>query len=706
MTNIIKTLIPKPQKIEDRKELVKIAEFNKFTSDLTLSIDGDIANEAKNLIEKKLYDICVTSNLGSYKITLKLDGQNPVFKDIDKNEAYFIDISETETILCGIDEAGLFYAATTLVQMLSSKGNDIFLPECYILDYPSFEKRGHFVESRYGSEFFTLSDWYDFVDYMASMKLNRLTIGVYGCWGRQYDNRKMEYIYVPIKKYPELKTPKNSKYYSVKENKWVHEDDIIPPTYNEDLLGKIIAYGKKKNVLVKPLVNSLGHNTLLPSVFPEISAKEEDGTPKQMGFCTNSDKTYEVLFNIYDEIIERYLKPNEIYDFHIGLDEVAQSYLCLCEKCRDKEHSYLMTEHIIKLCKHLKEKGMKHIYIYHDMLYQEFDIINESLKERFISEGIYDEVVIDWWSYEDPVHLFNDKADGVNNIFHSVIKPDTGYYHWAIPTENNENIRSCALLAKKLSFEGIESYSSMEYCYDKNYLTLADVSWNDNEIEKIDEFNERYACKYYPDKAMQAAEIFNGLHNIMKDETRELYINRACYKLEYYFYGYRNKQTGLPKDFPGGVYKLIAENEKEYTHYLKFLKENSAPAVDFFINSGNVSHINNIWLLTSMHYYALSDEYLTIYSLYKDYNSDKCDAAKVKNELERLISQREKLMLLAEETRIPANRSTYLRNMSVFRQYMLDLCEYFKNTLEIGKKPKFDVMDLSYAMSEMFEFLR
>lgn len=706
MTDIIKTLIPKPQKIENRKKLVKIAEFNRFSCDVVLSAEGDMAYEAKKLIEKNLYDICVTDVLGSYKITLKADSRNPIFKDTAKSEAYFIDISDKEAILCGIDEAGVFYAASTLVQLLICKDDNIFLPMCGILDYPSFEKRGHFVESRYGSEFFTLSDWYDFVDYMASMKLNRLTIGVYGCWGRQYDNRKMEYIYVPIKKYPELKTPKNSKYYSVKDKRWIHEDGIIPPIFNEDFFGKIVSYGKKKNVLVKPLFNSLGHNTLLPTAFPEISAKEENGTPKKMGFCTNNNKTYEVLFNIYDEIIERYLKPYDIYDFHIGLDEVAQSYICRCEKCRDKDHSCLMTEHIIKLCKHLKEKGMEHIYLYHDMLYQEFNIINESLKERFIKEGIYDEVVIDWWSYEDPVHLFNDKADGVNNIFHSVIKPDTGYYHWAVPTENNENIRACALLAKKLSFEGIESYSSMEYCYDKNYLTLADVSWNDNEIENSDEFNERYARKYYPEKSVQAAEIFGKLHNIMKDETRELYINRACYKLEYYFYGYRNKQTGLPKEFPGGVYKLIAENEKEYTHYLNYLKENSAPAVEFFANSGNVSSINSIWLLTSMHYYALSDEYLTIYSLYKDYKAGRCDAAKVINELERLIPQREKLMLLAEETRIPANRGTYLRNMSIFRQYMLDLCEYFKKTLEKGKKPKFDIMDLSYAMSERFEFLR
>ena len=453
----------------------------------------------------------------------------------------------------------------------------------------------------------------------------------------------------------------------------------------------------ERKLITSDLVNENGNYTI---DFNDFEKKIVDNDVKTFILCSPHNPVGRVWRK---EELKEMFKICHRHHVYVISDEIHQDFVFGDKK---QTPSYLMTEHIIKLCKHLKEKGMKHVYIYHDMLYQEFDIINEKLKERFISEGIYDVVVIDWWSYEDPVHLFYNKADGVNNIFHSVIKPDTGYYHWAIPTENNENIRACAMLAKKLSFEGIESYSSMEYCYDKNYLTLADVSWNDNEIEKIDEFNERYAGKYYPEKAVQAAEIFNGLHNIMKDETRESYINRACYKLEYYFYGYRNKQTGLPKDFPGGVYKLIAENEKEYTHYLKFLKENAAPAVEFFVNSGNVSLINSIWLLTSKHYYALSDEYLTIYSLYKDYNSDKCDAAKVINELERLISQREKLMLLAEEVRIPPNRSTYLRNMSVFRQYMLDLRDYFKKTLEIGKKPKLDVMDLSYAMSSKFEFLR
>ena len=36
MTDIVKTLIPKPQIVEDKKELVKIAEFNKFSCETVL----------------------------------------------------------------------------------------------------------------------------------------------------------------------------------------------------------------------------------------------------------------------------------------------------------------------------------------------------------------------------------------------------------------------------------------------------------------------------------------------------------------------------------------------------------------------------------------------------------------------------------------------------------------------------------------------
>ncbi len=63
-------------------------------------------------------------------------------------------------------------------------------------------------------------------------------------------------------------------------------------------------------------------------------------------------------------------------------------------------------------------------------------------------------------------------------------------------------------------------------------------------------------------------------------------------------------------------------------------------------------------------------------------------------------------MLLAEEVRILANRYTYLRNMSVFRQFMLDLLRYFKNEVAAGRVPHFDVCDWSHVESRAAAFLR
>ncbi|MBE6645550.1 MAG: hypothetical protein E7612_09300 [Ruminococcaceae bacterium] len=706
MLNLEKAIIPKPKKIEAKGKTVKLTSFNRPLFEIEEKFDDVRIAEGAKIILKKISSLTpLSKGTDGYKIKISVDPENEYFRDIESEEAYFIDVSCERAVLFGKGAAGAFYAAVTFSQMLFLAGDDVAVEQSFILDWPDFMRRGHFIESRYGTEFLTTQDWYDFIDYMALMKINNITVGVYGCWGIQYDSRRMEYLYIPIKDHPEIVTPKNIKYYSVKNKKWVHEDNIIPYMYEHDSLGDIIRYAKKKNILIKPLVNSLGHNSLFPRMLPEISAKAVDGTAKGWGFCTNNEKTYEFLFGLYDYIIDTHLLPNDTYDIHIGLDEVGEAARCNCEKCNGKEHSELMIAHILKICKHLKKKGMKHIYIYHDMLYHHFNIVNEELRDLFKKEGIYDEVVLDWWTYEDPAHLFWDKAEGVNNLFHSVIKPDTGYYNWTLPTENNENIRACAKMAKDLSFEGMETYSSFEYCYDKNYLTLADVAWNNDGIDDMAEFNERYAYRNYPKNTAKAINVFNGLFDAMRDETGVMYMNRACYKFDYYFYCYRKPDKSL-KEFPSGAYKLIKEDEKTFVSYLEYLKQKAAPAVEFFENSTSSSWINQNWLLTSKQYYVLSDEYLTIYGLYKSYNAGLTDAHEVIRELERLIREREALMLLAENVRIPATSYPYLRNMSVFRQFMLDLLGYFKREIAEGRKPIFDVTDLSYVTGEAFDFLR
>ena len=706
MLQLEKTLIPKPQQLICHGKAVTLAAFGAPAFTLTATGEDVRIKEGEALLRKRFFDLAtVEGEGGDYPIALYVDAEHEKFAGIDKDEAYFIEVGAQGTTLCGKDAAGAFYAAVTFSQMLYTDGDDVCAECAEILDYPDFARRGHFIESRYGTEFLTKQDWFSFLDYLAQMKINRVTVGVYGCWGYQYDTRRMEYLYVPIQKHPELKTPKNIKYYSVKGQRFVHKDNLLPTMYEQDYLGEIIAHGKRKNILVKPLVNSLGHNTLIPRMIPEISAKKEDGTPTGSGFCTKNERTYEVMFGIYDEIIDKYLLPNGVYDIHVGLDEVGSSSRCHCERCEGKTHPELMVDYIIRICKYLKQRGMKHIYIYHDMLYHHFNVVNEELRDRFIAEGIYDEVVLDWWTYEDPAHLFWDKPEGVNNLFHSVIKPDTGYYHWSIPSENNENIRACAKKAMELSFEGMESYSSLAYCYDKNYLTLADVAWNNACIEDRAEFDLRYAYRNYPGETPAALHAFRGMFEVMRDPEGESYIHRFCRKLEYYFYGYRQKDLSL-KDFPGGAYQLIRENEALYIPYLESIREKVAPALAFFKESRNPSRINSIWLLTAMQYDCQADEYLTLYRLDADYNKGLVDAFAVVEALERLIAARERVMLLAEDVRIPANTYTYLRNMSVFRQFMLDLLRYFKQELSAGRTPKLDVLDWSYVQSRTAEFLR
>lgn len=686
-----KALIPYPQRVTKNGGDAIIGKLHapnfRFIAEEN---DTPVYAEAIALMQKTFAEkFCIASVCsaeGSYQITLRVDASASEFADLDRAEAYCIKITDTACELIGKDPAGAFYAAVTFAQLAHVEGINLCLPLCTIVDYPDFSRRGNFIECRYGTEFLTCEDWKRAIDYFASMKNNQLTIGVYGCWTYQYDDVRAEYLYVPIKKYPELKTPKSVRYFSVRENKWVCRENQLPTMFEEDYLSEIIAYGKKKNVTVKPLFNSLGHNSLIPSTFPEISAKKEDGTPTGYGFCTRTEKTYEVLYNIYDEIIDRYLAPNGIDSIQIGLDEVYGGHVCKCPKCKDSTHQELMIEFIIPLCKHLKARGMKNIYIYHDMLYNSFNCVNEELKELFIKEDIYNEVILDWWTYEDPDHLFWDKVDGVNGLFRSTVKPFTGYYHWTIPTENNPNIRACAEVARKHGFEGMEAYSSLEYCYDKNYYCLAEAAWNTERALDVADFDKRYAYLRFPNSESEASVALDAMSIAMEDETHASYMNSACYKLEYYFYCYRkpyssDDPTLTLKPFPQSVFDIVIDPEKKrFRDYLQMLAEKSALAVDFFEKrSRDAGFYNDMWLLNAKHYQMLADEYLTLWRFKDEKETGTLDRFVLVSELDRLIAQRERVMNLTETVRFPASQYTYLRNMSVFRQYFIELRDHIKN---------------------------
>ena len=144
------------------------------------------------------------------------------------DQGYAIDIDEHSVTVTGFGESGLYYGVVTLTQCMAMENNRLSLEACRILDWPDLKTRGHFMESRFGSNLMTLEDWKAVVDHMASMKQNQLVISVYGCWCVQYDGRVSEYLYLPIRKYPMLKTPVVKRYFSPAKGGWIDEEVDVP----------------------------------------------------------------------------------------------------------------------------------------------------------------------------------------------------------------------------------------------------------------------------------------------------------------------------------------------------------------------------------------------------------------------------------------------------------------------------------------------
>ncbi len=713
--NVRNTIIPYPQKISESGKLIKLGNVANCNFKISLA-DESLINAADNIREAFMDKASVYEGDCGYEIKILVNPEASEFEGEIRYEGYIINTSDKCTEIIGYDTKGAYWGTVTFAGALFEEENDIFLPEMNVVDYPYFKKRGHFMECRYGSDFMSLEDWKGAVDILSKAKMNTMILGLYGCWVRQYDGRIAEFQYVPFKKYPELKTPRHIKYYSAKKKSYVFKKDVLPRIYEEDYLSELIAYANKKQVQVVPLFNSLGHNTLIPRMIPEISSIDENGKPRGFGVCTRNEKTYEVMFSIYDEIIDRYLKPNGIDAFEIGMDEVrgmmglhfddlfgVTSHICQCDKCRGVEFHELMIEYIINLAKHLVSRGIKDIYIYHDVLFAN-NLLNEALVERFKSAGVYDNIIIDWWSYTKPENIFNGRGDEVSTLFRSVGKAATGYSHWNLPTQSSDNLIAMSKLAKNKNFEGVIAYGSYEHSFDYNYNLLAETGWNPDRCEIENDTLSRYVAKNFPENPAKGMEIMKLIQEFSNSRytTSENYLDE---KFCYYDYCYLKKDEEYPRDYPAMQYRWIRDDETKYLPYLR----NSIAETEYAYNEICKNFFGEkaqIWKLVSLSFNAVADEFYTIYTCAKDYNRGAITIFKFVEELDRLLLKRDKLIELLENVRIEANVYTAARNMSVLRQCVADLKSYIIKSLKKGETPKIDIFNFKQYLSDVSVFFR
>jgi len=483
------------------------------------------------------------------EVTLDEEFAPPQVPEEALDEAYELKVAAEGATLTVRSEAGARWGLKTLRELLTRIPVDGAIPAAKILDWPMLRTRGVFVEDKWGPDLMELEDWQDVIDYLAERKMNNLGIGLYGCWCVQYDGTITEWINVPVPGHPELKREWTIRWYSPSEDA-EKEIAYLPPIFEQDFFGDVVAYGQKRGVEVIPYVNSLGHNTLIPRLIPAFAAKNEDGEPEEFGYCLSNPEVEEFVKGWYAHIYETYLKPNGVHTFHIQLDEVGSGF-CRCEKCRQVPNEQQFQDWAITLARHLVSLGVENVVIYNDQFTRHMSAWDEAFVERLREEGLIDHIVIDWWWYSNA--SINPQADPKMGYgVRSWVKPMTCYYNWSRWDPRQLNVEKMLQRAHTERAEGAASYSVFDPAWGLEFDALAEYSWNNRGAGPVHLFEEKWAAVRGDGDLLEARRLL--------DHAAQL---PGFGPIWYYAYTYKRAEKPWPRQYPLEALEAVADLQED-----------------------------------------------------------------------------------------------------------------------------------------------
>ena len=266
----------------------------------------------------------------------------------ENNESYALYIKGENIDLYSQTERGLIYAVSTLRQLIEENA----LSEMLIFDYPDKGVRGYRV---YTPGEHNIDKFKDMIDMLLYYKYNSVIIEVGGA---------MEYKKHPAinKKWVEFCTEVNKSPYEADriqketfpwEKNSIHTDNGDGAYITQEQMKDIVEYCKFRQIEVIPEVPSLSHADYIVMAYPELNERIEDTYPDT--YCPSNPKSYEVLFDIIDEVISIF-NPRFM---NIGHDECYT--LGKCPLCKGKEPSDLYADDIATINNYLKAKGIRTI---------------------------------------------------------------------------------------------------------------------------------------------------------------------------------------------------------------------------------------------------------------------------------------------------------------------------------------------------------
>lgn len=344
-----KDIFPTPDSVSFGGDFVSPECFDTFFT------DSDISKNAGEILCEKYNEITGVNLVYSNNAKIQFITDKTI-----KAEGFSLEITKDKAIIKSGDIRGFVMGAETFIKLCEKDKVHI----SSIIDSPAFSFRGvHlYLPSERQMPFAKR-----LIKYLISpMGYNKVIIEVAG--GMKFDS------------HPEINDAVIHANKMNDEGKWPefpHSGVSERGCTNKEAVKDFISYIRHFGIDVIPEIQSLGHVQFMTLAHPDIAeiedksddlnidTRDEDARPEAFYkhcYCPSNPKSYEILFDLIDEIVDVF-KPTEYV--HMGHDEVYE--IGVCPVCKGKDPAVLYYEDIMKIRSHLMKKGLKMI-IWSDMI--------------------------------------------------------------------------------------------------------------------------------------------------------------------------------------------------------------------------------------------------------------------------------------------------------------------------------------------------
>lgn len=226
------------------------------------------------------------TNTGKNYIIIKITPKQQLSRL--QKESYRLEIKPKRIVIKATDEAGVFYATRTLLQLIEQDATKQAIP-CYtISDAPAYPFRGFMLDV--GRKFFPVQQLKEYICRMSWYKMNQLQLHLndQAFHGEHYSAFRIE-----SKMFPQLTA----------------RDGF----YTQQEIKELIRFAAVRGINIIPEIDAPAHAMSILDMAPDLkNEKLQDGQLDVL-----NPKTSQIMERIYDEFVPLFPSPY----FHIGTDE-------------------------------------------------------------------------------------------------------------------------------------------------------------------------------------------------------------------------------------------------------------------------------------------------------------------------------------------------------------------------------------------------